>query len=52
MPIRRLIPLSIAMLTASMSEVYAASCSNDIDRMQARIDAAWTASKAWQIADR
>jgi hypothetical protein len=38
-PISRLIPLSVAMLTASMSPVYAASCSDDIDRMQARIDA-------------
>jgi hypothetical protein len=39
MPIRRLIPLSVAMLTASMSAVHAGSCSDDIDQMQARIDA-------------
>ena len=36
---RRLIPLSVAMLTASVSAVRAGSCSDDIDRMQARIDA-------------
>jgi hypothetical protein len=39
MPFGRLIPLSVAMLIASMSAVYAASCSDNIDRMQARIDA-------------
>jgi len=36
---RRLMLLSVAMLTVSMSVAHAASCSDDIDRMQARIDA-------------
>ncbi|HEY6619744.1 MAG: hypothetical protein WBF24_17835 [Xanthobacteraceae bacterium] len=39
MPIRRLMPLTAAMLTASVFAAHAGSCSNDIDRMQARIDA-------------
>jgi hypothetical protein len=39
MPIRCWIPLSVAMLIASLSVAHAASCSDDIDRMQARIDA-------------
>jgi hypothetical protein len=39
MPIRRLIPLTAAMLTASVFAAHAGSCSNDIDLMQARIDA-------------
>ncbi len=36
--LRRLIPLGVAMLTATISTAHA-GCSDDIDRMQARIDA-------------
>jgi hypothetical protein len=39
MTIQRLVALSAVALAASMSASYAGPCSNDIDSMQARIDA-------------
>ena len=44
MTIRRLLVLSAATLATSTTAGYAGSCSNEIDRMQARIDARVEAS--------
>jgi hypothetical protein len=43
---RRLVKWSVAALCASLSVAHAASCSDNIDRMQARIDARVEATAA------